>query len=117
MMCVLKDIGLFLIGIFIGIKLHKVLYNYGRKKINYEHLQKDVCEQIDCGILYPPTMAQDVVHELKDYFLGSDWYDYSGATSVEQVNTAIMIEIEQQYRGVKIKTTKQQINQIQSTNN
>lgn len=99
-----------LIGIFIGYSMHKLIYNYNRKKIDYEHLQKDVCKKVNCGILYPPTNAQDVVHELKDYFLGSDWYDTSGATGPEQVNTAIMIGIEQQYRGVKIKTTKQQIN-------
>lgn len=110
MICILKDVGLFLIGIFIGIKLHKILYNHGRKTIDYEHLQKDVCEQIDCGILYPPTTAQNVVHELKNYFLGADWYDTSGATNPEQVNTAIMIEIEQRYKGVKIKTSKKQIN-------
>ena len=110
MICILKDIGLFLIGIFIGIKLHKILYNHDRKTVDYKHLQKDVCEQIDCGIFYPPTTAQNVVNELKDYFLGTDWYDTSGETSVEQVNTAIMVEIEQRYKGVKIKTTKQQIN-------
>ena len=47
--------------------------------------------------------AQVALNELCRYFLGKNWYDSSGATSPEQVNTAIVAEIEKNYRGAKLK--------------
>ena len=45
--------------------------------------------------------AQAAVEELCRYFLGDNWYDDSGTTNVEQINTNIVLEIEQNYRGIK----------------
>ena len=73
-----------------------------RNKFDKEHILK-LCEPVDCGIFAPPMKAQVAVNELCRYFLGEDWYDASGATSAEQVNTAIVAEIEKKYKGAKIK--------------
>lgn len=50
----------------------------------------------------PPMKAQIAVDELCRYFLGEDWYDASGVTDTEQINTNIVAEIEQKYKGAKI---------------
>lgn len=73
-----------------------------RNKFDKEHILS-LCEPGDYGILAPPMKAQTAVNELCRYFLGEDWYDYSGATHPEQVNTAIVAEIEMRYKGAKIK--------------
>ena len=76
-----------------------------RNKLDKKHLL-DICEHGDYGILASPMKAQVAVNELCRYFLGDDWYDSSGATHPEQVNTAIVYEIEMRYKGAKIKRTK-----------
>lgn len=76
-----------------------------RKRFDKKHIL-DICEPIDCGMLSPPMKAQIAINELCSYFLGDDWYDGSGATSPEQVNTAIVVAIEQRYKGVKLKRRK-----------
>ena len=76
-----------------------------RRKLDKKHLLS-LCQPGEYGIFAPPMKAQDAVDELCRYFLGDDWYDASGATHVEQVNTAIVYNIERQYRGVKIKRNK-----------
>ena len=73
-----------------------------RNKFDKEHILS-LCEPGNYGILAPPMKAQTAVNELCRYFLGEDWYDSSGATSPEQVNTAIVAEIEMKYKGAKIK--------------
>ena len=73
-----------------------------RNKFDKEHILS-LCEPGDYGILAPPMKAQTAVNELCRYFLGEDWYDSSGATHPEQVNTAIVAEIEMKYKGAKIK--------------
>ena len=76
-----------------------------RNKLNKKHLL-DICETGDYGIFAPPMKAQVAINELCRYFLGDDWYDSSGATDSEQVNTAIVYEIEMRYKGAKIKRSK-----------
>lgn len=73
-----------------------------RKRFDREHILS-LCEKGDFGILAPPMKAQTAVDELCHYFLGDDWYDMSGATHPEQVNTEIVAEIERRYKGAKIK--------------
>lgn len=73
-----------------------------RKKFDREHVLS-ICENDDCGIFSPPMKAQAAVNELCRYFLDEDWYDSSGATHPEQVNTAIVCEIEKRYKGAKVK--------------
>lgn len=73
-----------------------------RNKLDREHILS-ICEPGDYGIFAPPMKAQVVVHELCRYFLGEDWYDSSGTTNPEQVITAIVYEIERQYKGCKLK--------------
>lgn len=73
-----------------------------RKRFDREHILS-LCEKGDFGLFAPPMKAQTAVNELCRYFLGDDWYDMSGATHPEQVNTAIVTEIERRYKGAKIK--------------
>lgn len=73
-----------------------------RKRFDREHILS-LCEKGDFGLFAPPMKAQTAVSELCHYFLGDDWYDMSGATHPEQVNTAIVVEIERRYKGAKIK--------------
>lgn len=91
------------------LKVKKVIFrkevNLLRKKFDKKHILS-ICEPVDCGILAPPMKAQVAVHELCRYFLGDDWYDSSGATHPEQVNTAIVCAIEKSYKGCKIKKRK-----------
>jgi hypothetical protein len=77
-----------------------------RNKFDKEHILS-LCEPGDYGILAPPMKAQTAVNELCRYFLGEDWYDSSGATHPEQVNTAIVAEIEMKYKGAKIKRKRE----------
>lgn len=72
-----------------------------RNTYNKEHILS-LCEPGDFGILAPPMKAQTAVYELCRYFLGDDWYDASGATHTEQINTAIVAAIEHKYKGAKI---------------
>lgn len=73
-----------------------------RNKLDREHILS-ICESGDYGIFAPPMKAQVAVDELCRYFLGDDWYDTSGATHPEQINTEIVYEIERRYKGCKIK--------------
>lgn len=77
-----------------------------RKKFNRERILK-LCESGDYGIFAPPMKAQVALNELCSYLLGDDWYDTSGATHQEQVNTAIVCAIEQQFQGARIKPEKE----------
>lgn len=77
-----------------------------RKKIDYKHLIDDVCHyQEDTGYL-PTLTAQEALNELCHYFLGDDWYEPTGQMHPEVVNYRIVVEIERQYKGVKIKKRK-----------
>ncbi len=49
------------------------------------------------NILAPPLEAQKAINFLSNYLLGEDWYDSSGATHPEQVNTKIVHEILMKY--------------------
>lgn len=71
-----------------------------RNKFDAKHILS-LCEDGDYGILAPPMKAQVAVDELCRYFLGEDWYDTSGVTNPEQINTIIVAEIEQRYKGAK----------------
>lgn len=71
-----------------------------RKTFDKKHIL-EICEPVDCGMLAPPMKPQVAVDELCRYFLGDDWYDSSGATNCDQINTAIVCEIEQRYKGAK----------------
>ena len=73
-----------------------------RNKFDANHI-REICEPVDCGIFAPPMKAQVALNELCQYFLGDDWYDPSGCTSTEQINTAIVCAIEQKYKGCKIR--------------
>lgn len=71
-------------------------------KFDKQHILS-ICEPGDYGILAPPMKAQVAVDELCRYFLGDNWYDTSGATHPEQINTEIVAEIERRYKGAKLK--------------
>ena len=71
-----------------------------RNKFDEDHILS-ICKPGDY-IVTPPMKAQITVDELRRYYLGEDWYDDSGVTDTEQVNTNIVAEIEQKYKGVKI---------------
>lgn len=73
-----------------------------RNKFDKAHILS-ICEPGDYGIFAPPMKAQVAVDELCRYFLGDDWYDTSGATHPEQINTEIVAEIERRYKGAKLK--------------
>lgn len=73
-----------------------------RNKFDPDHIQS-LCRKDVSPDCFPCMDAQTALDELCRYFLGSDWYDYSGATYAEQVNTNIVCEIEQQYKGAKLK--------------
>ncbi len=49
------------------------------------------------NILAPYMKPQEAVNFLCKYLLGEDWYDASGATHPEQVNTTIVFEILDKY--------------------
>lgn len=79
-----------------------------RNKVDTAHIL-GLCkpnDHDDHGIFNPPMKAQTAVNELCRYFLGEDWYDASGTTDTERVNTAIVYEIEKRYKGAKIKKNK-----------
>lgn len=76
-----------------------------RKTVDVERILS-LCEPVDCGIFSPPMDAQTALNELKDYFLGEDWYDASGNVTTKQVNTNIVYEIERRYKGAKISKKK-----------
>ena len=73
-----------------------------RNKFDKDHILS-ICEPGDYGIFAPPMKSQVAVDELCRYFLGDDWYDTSGATHPEQINTEIVAEIERRYKGAKLK--------------
>ena len=64
---------------------------------------KSLCKPGDYGIFNPPMDAQVAVHELCRYLLGPDWYDTSGCTNQEQINTEIVYQIEKKYPGALIR--------------
>lgn len=76
-----------------------------RNRFDSDHILS-ICKNIDTGIFLPPMDAQTAVDELCRYFLGDDWYDTSGTTNSEQINTIIVCEIENNYKGAKIKHKK-----------
>ena len=63
---------------------------------------KSLCKPGDYGIFNPPMDAQVALHELCRYLLGPDWYDTSGCTNQEQINTEIVCQIEKKYSGARI---------------
>ena len=73
-----------------------------RKRFNRERIL-NLCEPGDFGIIAPPMKAQVALNELCSYLLGDDWYDTSGVTNPEQINTAIVCAIEQKFPGARIK--------------
>lgn len=73
-----------------------------RMKFDAKHIES-LCEPGDYGIFPPPMKAQTALNELCHYFLGIDWYDSSGCTNTEQINTIIVCEIEKKYSGAVIK--------------
>lgn len=76
-----------------------------RNKLDKKHLLS-LCKPGDYGIMSPPMSAQVALNELCRCFLGDDWYDESGYTSPEQVNTNIVYTIEKLYKGCTIKNKK-----------
>ena len=59
------------------------------------------------GSGYLPTMdAQEALNELCSYFLGDNWYEPTGQMHPKVVNYSIVMEIERQYKGCKIKKPK-----------
>lgn len=54
----------------------------------------------DYGICSPPMKAQVALNELCRYFLGENWYTVL-PESTEQINTEIVYEIENRYKGYK----------------
>lgn len=68
-----------------------------KHKVDKEHILS-LCEPGDYGIFAPPMKEQVALNELCRYLLGDDWYDTSGTTCQEQVNTAIVYEIERHYK-------------------
>ena len=78
-----------------------------RKKIDYKHLIEEVCgfrcENDNYNKPLPSLTAQEALNELRDYFLGEDWYEPTGQVHPEIVNFAIVEEIEKRYRGAKVK--------------
>lgn len=77
-----------------------------RNKLDLDYIQS-ICEP---GAYYDTLSMkpQIAVHELCRYFLGDDWYDESGVTNTEQVNTNIVAAIEQEYKGAKLGWFKRQ---------
>lgn len=73
-----------------------------RMKFDPERI-KNLCKPGDYGIFNPPMDAQVALDELCHYLLGPDWYDSSGCTNREQINTEIVCQIEKQYRGAVIR--------------
>lgn len=83
-----------IIGAMIGI--HLLLSDKSKSVTNkYSDWIKENWEENN--ILAPPLEAQKAIHFLTDYLLGEDWYDSSGATHPEQVNTKIVHEILYKY--------------------
>lgn len=72
-----------------------------RMKFDPEHI-KSLCEPGDYGIFNPPMDAQVALNELCRYLLGPDWYDSSGCTNPEQINTEIVCQIEKKYTGAPV---------------
>lgn len=72
-----------------------------RMKFDPEHI-KSLCKPGDYGIFNPPMDAQVALQELCHYLLGPDWYDTSGCTNQEQINTEIVCQIEKKYPGALI---------------
>lgn len=72
-----------------------------RNKLDMNNILS-ICERDSSGYLISFIKSQNAVNELCRYFLGEDWYDGSGATHPEQVNTNIVYAIERKYKGVKL---------------
>lgn len=68
----------------------------------YNNQKNKEKKETDYGICPQPTSAQDALNELKDYFLGEDWIVWF-PLGVEQVNTCIIEEIKDRYKGIKPK--------------
>lgn len=49
-------------------------------------------KQVDCGILSPPTDAQEAMNLLIEFFLGKNWY-VAYSCGAEQVNTEALFAI------------------------
>lgn len=73
-----------------------------RMKFDPERI-KNLCKPGDYGIFNPPMDAQVALDELCHYLLGPDWYDSSGCTNREQINTEIVCQIEKRYTGAIIR--------------
>lgn len=73
-----------------------------RMKFDPERI-KNLCKPGDYGIFNPPMDAQVALDELCHYLLGPDWYDSSGCTNREQINTEIVCQIEKSHPGAIIR--------------
>lgn len=68
----------------------------------YEIIRKhilDIARDGNYGIMSPTMNAQTAINELCNFFLGEDYYAIS--INNEQVNTEIVHDIEQMYKGNK----------------
>lgn len=70
-----------------------------REKYREEHLLS-LCEW-EGNI--PTLEAQKALNELCRYFLGEDWYCIDPTGTVEQVNAIIVKEIEERFRGHRLR--------------
>lgn len=93
-------IGLILIIILQQLSMWK-RYRPKRKTFDAKRIWEKT-DKKDYGIFNPCMTDRAVVEELCSYFLGDDWYDSSGCTSPEQINTEIVCQIEMKYKGAKI---------------
>lgn len=75
-----------------------------RNKLNVSHILS-LTNGKDYGMCNPPMEAQVALNELCRYFLGEDYYDVL-PESQKQVNTDIVFQIEEKYKGCRIFKTK-----------
>lgn len=74
-----------------------------RKTYDEQHLLSICTTKDNNGNNVAPCLeAQKALDELCEYFLGPDWYCVEALTAI-QVNPYIVMEIEQNYKGHKLK--------------
>lgn len=77
------------------------LFKRKKKRIETDQEMRErilsLCKDGDYGLCSPPMNAQVALNELKDFFLGEDWYSVMPVCQ-EQINTEIVYEIESKYR-------------------
>lgn len=74
------------------------MWPFTRKETRNEIIERifKLTDQKDYGMCSPPLKAQDAINELAKHFLGDDWYS-TGMGNTEQINTEIVINIENMY--------------------